>query len=196
MRSSSTYNDVLELFIYKGQFQLATKDAVYSDGVRYKPMKMAFKNLKKDIGNYKEVLLLGGGLCSAKQILDSKGVVANYTVVEIDNTIITHAKELFVEDDRVAYICNDAKEYIKTNSRQYDLIVVDIFDSRVPAEFVTAELFLVHCRKALRNGGCLVLNYIINGYPLWEDALEQFSTVFPNNTVLKYDINRIIIAKA
>ncbi|MEZ5016830.1 MAG: fused MFS/spermidine synthase [Flavipsychrobacter sp.] len=185
---------MLELFIYRGQFQLATEDALYSDGKRYKPMKMAFKHLKAQLHDAKEILFLGGGLCSGIQMLEEKSIAAQYTVVEIDDNIIDYAKAFFDKDVAVRFICADAQEYMRTIDRKYDLIVVDIFNSRVPAEFVTEEGFLLQCRNALNNGGSFVLNYIVNGYPLWEDALEQISTVFPSNTVLKYDINRIVIA--
>lgn len=185
---------MLELFIYMGQFQLATEDALYSDGRRYKPMKMAFKELREELKIFNNVLFLGGGLCSGMQMLEHKGVKATYTIVEIDEEIIAYAKELY--GNNAQYICADAQNYMHNNIQQYDLVVIDIFEGRVPADFVTNEDFLLACRKALTTNGVCVLNYIVNGYPLWEDALEKISTVFPRNTVLEYDINRIVVARA
>ncbi len=188
---------MLELFVYRGQYQLATPDAIYSDGIYYKPLKMAFKELKADTARIKKVLVLGGGLGSAMQIASKYGVDATYVVVEQDNEIINMAKSLLPEvvNSNTTYICADAEAYMQQEQDRYDLIIVDVFNGRVPAEFTTKENFLLLCRKAMRTNGCMALNYIINGYPLWDDALEQIQTVFPDTKVLSYDINRVVISR-
>lgn len=196
-KSSGTKNKVLELFLYRGQLQLATVDALYSDGTRYRPLKMAFKALKGRLSRVKEVLLLGTGLASAVHMLSEKGLTPSYTLVEHDNVVLELAKKYIPADvKQVEAYCTDALSFINTNERKYDMLIVDIFDGRVAPEFVTSEEFLLKCRQSLNSDGIFILNYIINGYPLWEDAIANIKTVFPDTQVLEYQINRVIIATA
>lgn len=196
-KSSGTKNKVLELFLYRGQLQLATLDALYSDGTRYRPLKIAFKAVKDKLSNVKEVLLLGTGLASAVHMLSKRGHYPAYTLIEHDNIVLDLAKEYLPKGvDNVEAYCTDALSFMNVNEKKYDLLIVDIFDGRVAPEFVTSESFLLKCRQSLNSDGIFVLNYIINGYPLWEDAIETIKTVFPDTEVLEYQINRVIVATA
>ena len=196
-KSSGTKNKVLELFLYRGQLQLATVDALYSDGTRYRPLKIAFKAIKGKLAGVKDVLLLGTGLASAVHILSKKGFTPSYTLVEHDNVVLELAKKYLPTDvKQVEAHCTDALSFINNNEQKYDMLIVDIFDGRVAPEFVTSEEFLLKCRQSLNSDGIFILNYIINGYPLWEDAITSIKTVFPDTQVLEYEINRVIVATA
>lgn len=196
-KSSGTKNQVLELFLHRGELQLATLDALYSDGTRYRPLKMAFKAVKNRLSGVRDVLLLGTGLASAVHMLHKRGVNPNYTLIEHDSVVLELAqKYLPANSGNVEAHCTDALSFMNNNERKYDLLIVDIFTGRVAAEFVTSESFLLKCRQSLNSDGIFVLNYIINGYPFWEDAIETIKTVFPDTQVLEYQINRVIVATA
>src|ERR1044071_5243470 len=94
-KSSSALNPVLELYYYQGRYMLATKDAIYSDGEKYRPLVKAFELplLKSALGRVRNVLVLGTGLASAVHILNAKGFRPQFTLVEIDNLVLAWARE-------------------------------------------------------------------------------------------------------
>jgi spermidine synthase len=196
-KDSSTENPVLELFLYRNQYQLATHDALYSDGNRYKPIKQAVKKLKRNIAGIKNVLILGSGLGSACQILHSNGINPTYTLVDIDEKVLSWALEHLSSEitSGVHPVCMDACEYVSTIQESYNMVIVDIFNSRVVPGFVADEVFLKNIRRILLPGGCLILNYIVNDESDWLRLTENLSHIFPSFKVDEMSINRIITAK-
>lgn len=194
-KGSGTHNPVLELFLYHNDFQLATEDAVYSDGVRYRPLTLAFALPdRSEIKGLRDVLILGTGLGSAVQILHAKGANPRYTLVDNDEVILNLAKPL-LKSHNITYVCADAGQFIIKDSGRYDMLVVDIFRNRsVPSEFTTVHFFGL-CHKKLRPGGYFVFNYIAERQPEWDDALNNLRLVFGNVKVINEGINRITVAK-
>ncbi len=186
---------MLELFLYHDNFQLATEDAVYSDGVRYRPLILAFAVPdKKEIKDLRDVLVLGTGLGSAVQILQAKGASPRYTLVDNDEVILNLAKPLLTGHN-IAYVCADAGQFMQKDNGRYDMLVVDIFRNRlVPPEFTTVSFFGL-CYEKLRPGGYFVFNYIAERQPEWDDALNNLRLVFGNVRVINEGINRITVAK-
>lgn len=93
-RASSAVNPVLELYRYRGRWQLATADALYSDGGQYRPLLAAFRTLKPQLPAVKNMLVLGTGLGSAVQILHEMGHHPACTLVELDEKVLQWALEL------------------------------------------------------------------------------------------------------
>lgn len=195
---SGEKNNYLELSLYRGQIQLSTKDALYSDGHRYTPMTIAFKELnKQNVKAIISVLALGGGIGSVVQVTERSGYHPIYTIVEHDNAIINLAKEVLSgEGKRINFVCDDAQNYIETNHEKYDLLVVDIFDGRVVKDFVTHSSFLKKCHQSINPGGNIIINYIVSSLSKWEADKDIIQSVFPKNTILSHGINRVIVAKA
>lgn len=196
---SSEENPSLELFLFRGGYQLATPDAVYSDGKRYRPLVAAFKELEQELTRINKALLLGTGLGSAVQILENKGYYPEFVLVDKDSTILDWAKELLDSREQkqvIRTVCTDAAIFMQENQEQFDLIIVDIFNGRVVPDFVTQADFLKSCRRSMNPGGRLVLNYIISDEAEWNRVLSRFRTVFSNYDMVGFGINRIIIAKA
>lgn len=194
-KSSGTKNSVLELFLYRGQYQLGTFDALYSDGDRYTPLVKAFKIIRKSLPGINKVLVLGTGLGSAVQILNKQGFSPAFTLVENDATVLNWALELLPQY-RADAVCEDAAVFIeKETGIRYDLIVVDIFTGRIVPEFVTTGVFLKNCRRKITPGGFMILNYIVNSKQDWLDARENLDAVFPNNKIHDLGINRLVIAQ-
>lgn len=184
--------------MYRNEYQLATQDALYSDGKKYKPLRMAFNALGKKLGHVKNVLMLGGGLASGAQILAKKGYFPRITLVEHDAVIIEWAIALMPDNRRVKVVprCEAAELFVdKDEDVKYDMLVCDIFNSRVVPEFVTSVSFLEKCRRKINNGGHFVLNYIVNKEDQWQNASKTIDAVFPDNTVLSDGINKVVIAR-
>jgi spermidine synthase len=187
---------VPELFLYQGRFQLATQDALYSDGKHYRPMLTAYKKLKHHLPAVENVLVMGCGLASAVEIMYGKGYKPRYTLVDIDKEVMRWALELLPDDAaaKVTPVCEDAAVFAAQHNILYDLVIVDIFLGRHVPAFVTATEFLKHCRRLMKGGGHFVLNYMVADEAKWEVALNNIKAFFPNVSVSAIGINRIVIA--
>ena len=193
---SSPVNPILELYLNKGRWQLATVDALYSDSIYYRPLVLAFKELKHVLPSLKKVLVLGTGLGSAVQILASKNHYPKYTLVDYDKQILEWAIEL-MDESLLPYInpvCDDAKKYMDKNEEHFNLIIIDIFESRIVPSFVTERAFLEQCRKSLLPGGHVVINYMIIDDAKWQADKQNITSVYTNTKEIAIGVNRVFIA--
>lgn len=194
---SSHINPVLDLFLYRGQWQLATADALYSDGDRYRPLTIAFKKMKRHLPGIKTVLVLGTGLGSAARVLHKLGSSAFVTLVDIDEEVLSWALELMPPEiaRHSRPVCSDAVLFLEENKETCDLLIVDIFVSRVVPGFATTEAFLKKCRQRINTGGHFIMNYIVNDDREWDALLEKLMHVFSDPEVVHNGINRIIVVR-
>ena len=185
-----------QLYLYRGQYQVATHDALYSDGTRYRPLKIAFARIEKKLVQVNNVLVLGTGLGSAVHILNNKGYSPAYTLVDYDKATLRWAMELLPQKaaGRTIPVLSDAENFIQTNDGKYDLVVIDIFKGRVVPSFVMTNAFLQNCRRCMKPAATLVLNYMVNNEAEWQGSLRSFSDVFPEHDVITIGVNRILIA--
>lgn len=186
----------LEVLLYKNRIQLATKDALYSDGVKYTPALAIVNNDPDFIATVKDMLILGTGLGSMVQIVREMGYSPAFTLVELDKVILRLAIDVLEEDKEAKLIpvCADAQDHMANNTAKYDFIFIDIFDSRSVPAFVSTREFLDNCKKAIKPGGRLAWNYIVNNDEKWRKTKETFAEVFPNHQIINSEINRIFIA--
>ncbi|MBS1776320.1 MAG: hypothetical protein JSS64_08590 [Bacteroidetes bacterium] len=183
----------LELFLYRGQWQLATEDAIYSDGVRYSPMVKAFSQLRTQIPSWKKVLVLGGGAGSAARILRNMGSACEVWLVENDGQII-QLMEPELPDEGVRYVCGDAEAFITTCNIKYDVVVIDIFIGRKVPEFVSQNSFLVSCRSVCHPNGVMIINFMIND-AADSERYDAMVAHFVDYSVIDIGINKVIIVK-
>ena len=196
LMSSSPENPTLELFYYKGQWQLGTEDATYSDGDRYTPLLVGFGAVAERLNEVKHVGVLGAGLGSAAIILEKMGLTPEISLVDVDEEVLRIARSVMpVEDSRINYICSDARLFLESGPK-FDLLVVDLFKGRVVPDFVQEAAFLKECKAAIGKDGMLVLNYIANEPVKWKGFLETFRSVFPEHEVIKNGMNRVLTVKA
>ena len=128
----------------------------------------------------KAVLMLGGGGYSVpKWLLAGRGGLASDSldldVVELDPGMTRLARSLFSlpADPRMKIVHEDARRFLNTNSKVYDLIFVDVFNSyyTVPFHIGTVEAARA-MRRALAPDGMLIMN-IISAYTGPNGALFQ-----------------------
>lgn len=196
IKSSGASDTAPELFFYRNRWQLATQDALYSDGAHYRPLVFAFNKLGKRILSVKRILVLGAGLGSAQSVLEKMSVDAHYTWVDIDNQTLIWAKEILTvlhgkKESR--FICDDAGHFMDTNQERFDMIVIDVFCGRTVPSFVQDTPFLRQCKKALNTQGMLIMNYIVNDKDEWKHLQQNFAGVFPGYQSYSMDINRVLI---
>ncbi len=192
----SVINLHLEVLLYRGRFQLATGDALYSDGIYYTPALSVVKHLKQHLPKVSNMLIMGAGLGSMVQIMCRKGYNPKFTVVEIDKVVLRLAMEFLSKatNAEIDPVCADALDFMSANKQQFDLIFVDIFDSRTVPDFATSPVFLMQCKNSLSTGGRLAFNYIVNDEAKWAATKKCFKVIFPKHLIFESGINRILIA--
>ncbi len=80
-------------------------------------------------------------------------------IVEIDERLRDVAVDYFFLDPETNIIVDDARHYLNTTKKTYDLIVVDVFLSETPPSHVlTLESFL-RMKEILRPNGVIFLNF-------------------------------------
>jgi len=186
---------VIELVLSQNRVQLATGDVLYSDGDKYLPAIVIFQHLADYLKTTNNVLVLGAGMGSMMQVMDANGCKPHYTLVEIDKLILKWAMECATDasEKHILPVCEDAAAYMERNTVLFDFIFIDIFYGRVVPDFVVKADFLMRCRKALKNGGHLALNYIADDPQRWAEAETVFAAVFPGYEVLGMNVNKILI---
>ncbi len=104
-----------------------------------------------------KVLLLGlGGGTLVKQ-LDRLGFDTD--VVEIDKRIAEVSYEYFNMDRSTNVVIDDARHYVKTTSKKYDIVIFDTFLSEaVPEHLITVEGF-ADTKKIMNPGGMIMINF-------------------------------------
>ena len=196
-KGSSPVSPVLELLLYRGRFQLATVDALYSDGDRYRPLVAGFGAVRARVKEIKSALVLGGGIGSAVDVLRRFGARPQVTLVELDEVVAQWAKELLHKEDRprVRIVVDDAQQFIGRDTLRYDALVVDVFTGREAAPFTTGPDFLEACKRRLYPRGIFILNYMQNpGTPApWSQTLTRIRAVFPQARTLSFGPNRVVV---
>ena len=190
-------NPVLDVFLYENRWQLATEDALYSDGDHYRPLKLAFAHIGEDLQRLKTMLLLGTGLGSAVYILHRMGVHPETTLVELDETVLGLATALMPAKltGRLHPVCANAADYIRSCDASFDLLVVDVFIGREVPLFVTSAAFLQQCYLRLNKDGYFVLNYMMEGQAELQRMQNLIREVFPRFEEKGFGVNRIFIAR-
>jgi len=191
-------NQLLQLYYFRGRYMLATQDAVYSDGARYRPLRKAFAEpeLKRALPAIAEVLLLGTGLASAVHILYKKGFEPNWTLVDTDALALKWAREFLPPPlaQTARTVHEDAFRFIAADPGRYNLIIVDIFFGRDVPAAVTERAFLQCCKTHLAPGGFLVLNFMPRKDERADIARKALEADFSSVTEICFGLNRVYVA--
>lgn len=197
----SDINGLLSLYISNGEYQLCTKDAIYSWGLKYYNFLELFPqiNLPADHSN---VLILGMGMGSIPLILEKKlNKQYNYTAVEYDESIVYLASKYSLPElqSPIDIITTDAEVYVEMDVQKYEMICVDIFlNSSIPPQFKTS-VFLEKIKDRLAPNGKVIMNCLYH-YPQDQSDTEDyyqnvFQSVFKESETKKTYMNLMLIGK-
>lgn len=179
-RSYSPYNEVLELLLVKGRYQLCTKQAIYSYADKYDNFRLCFEQVKLPEDGA-SVLLLGFGLGSIPYMLENTfGKSYQYTAVEIDEEVVYLASKYVLDELKsdIMVHTTDAVHFMQYDTSQYDLICMDIFeDDQIPDVF-ESEDFLKVLKDSLTSKGVLVYNRLAYNDSILNKTRVFFQTVF------------------
>lgn len=134
------------------------------------------------------VLVLGGAANSLAVAFERWRPELEIDVVEIDPAVTRLAREHFafgeMEPGRIRVVHADARRYMETTERRYDLIVVDVYDHlySVPWTMATREALELMARR-LTGDGIVVVNVLAplagEGAAFLRRYLATVETVFP-----------------
>jgi spermidine synthase len=188
--SSSDYNEVLDLYLVKGRYQLCTENAIYSYADKYDNFAKVFKLI--DLDKIDNILILGLGLASIPYIFEHIHQKRySYTGVEIDDEVIYLASKYVLDGLKsdVEVINTDAYTYMCLNQTKYDLVCMDVFESDV------IELI----KDALSKNGLLIYNRLflheadVKATNVFYE--EVFTKVFPSARYIDTDGNKMLLSK-
>lgn len=150
----SKYSDTLEITLHNGKKHLNTKNANYSYGSLQTILKFGLDKI--DLKHINSILLLGlGGGSVIETLRQDFNYQKQITAIDIDPVIIDLAKtEYQLENNsNTSIICKDAFKFIKENTAQFDLIIVDLFiDITVPKVFLELPFWKYLIKSKTANG--------------------------------------------
>ena len=126
------------------------------------------------------ILILGGGAFTLPQHFAEQYPNAQIDVVEIDPGLVDIAKQYFnyKSPDSVQVIAQDARAYLNTNAKQYDVVLVDVYSElSIPFSLSTAE-YASSLRKATKSGGFVAANIIGSNKGVCGDLLHSMHAAY------------------
>jgi len=118
--------------------------------------------LTAQVPNKQNILILGGGAFTIPEYLARQYPRSSIDVVEIDPSLKTIATQYFDYQSlpNITAIDGDARTYINSASKQYDVVIVDVYsDVSVPFSLLTNE-YAEKLRAGLTTEGTVIVNAI------------------------------------
>ncbi|SER44850.1 spermidine synthase [Nitrosomonas sp. Nm51] len=113
----------------------------------------------------KNVLIIGGGDGGSSEEALKHPSVEQVTMVEIDEDVISIAKEHFqavhngaFDDPRLRVVVDNGVRFIHETQEKFDLIALDLNDPIGPAAALYSADFFRQCRQALKPDGLMTLH--------------------------------------
>lgn len=156
---TSKYSGDLEITWYNGKKHLNSENANYSYGSLQRILKFGLEKVQLSRVNSILILGMGGG-----SVIETLRADFNYTntieAIELDPVIIDIAKTEFgiIENQQLKIHCADAFDFVETNTKQFDLIIVDLYiDLSVPDQFLST-MFWDHVLNSKSSKGVILFN--------------------------------------
>ena len=108
--------------------------------------------------NSPDVLLFGfGGGSIAGEL---RRMQMKTDAVEIDERMFGIARDYFYfNDSAITYTVDDARHYIRTKKKQYDLIIFDVLSGEVQPSYVFTRESFEELKKLLKPGGIIIIEF-------------------------------------
>lgn len=119
-----------------------------------------FDDIIKELKDKSNVLLLGLGGGTLANILINKDYEVD--ACELDRRVLDVAKKYFFLDNKVNTAIDDARHFIKSSTKQYDIIVFDVFKGEENPNHVFTVESLNETKEILKPGGVIIVN--ANGF--------------------------------
>ena len=153
-----------------------------------------YYNIPMDLNpNGSDFLMLGGGAFTYPHYYLKKYVDKKIDVVELNKNCIEYAKKYFYLDEliennknRLNIIVDDAINYISYTNKQYDYILIDLFNERIPIKEIYETQNIYNLKRILKNNGVIIINYIVED----NNFLEELKKIIKISNNYKIIVNK------
>lgn len=189
--SKSEISQSLEVTWNNGKLVLDSKNTNYSYGSLQKVLRkgLIIIGINK-IKAMNEILILGvAGGSVIKTLVDELQFKGKITGVEIDAEIISLSNAYFGLNQIKNYtsVLADAKDFVSTTTKKYNLIVIDIFEDKEMPLFLYEKEFVENCKQLLQENGYILFNTMT----LDSNKKEQNISFLEQFELIKYSIKTI-----
>jgi spermidine synthase len=161
-RQESAISKTLEVTWTDGRLVLDSKHTNYSYGSLQRILRRGLLKIGAEkILQMQHILVLGvAGGSVIRTLSDEIGFRRKITGVEIDPAIIDIANKHFglSEIHGLEIVIADAAQYAKSETRQFDLVIIDVFHDQDMPDFLFSEEFSKNVLRMLHVGGYVLFN--------------------------------------
>ena len=181
----TNYNSI-HLVYHQGRLELRSQDKSLQSVINLEnPHHLELRNLEYlmsvllFVAAPRRILMLGTAAGSLLHFLRYHYPQAHITAVYVDNELIEQLLELEIlppADDRLAYICADARQIIQHNKQSFDLVIVDVFNGAQSPPWLLETASIQQLHDLLSNNGALAFNLLIDSdhdFRLFHRAVRQ-----------------------
>lgn len=188
-RDSSEFNQDIRVVVSYGKKKLLVNGIQQSGPMIEGFWNFAFGSVTlPEKGSVKSILVLGVGGGTVIGKLEQMYPDATITGVDIDEAIIKIGRSHFGLSGKrkLTLVTEDAKAYIARIKKSYDFVIADLYIGRDIPAFESSELFIKNCKRVLRRGGHLLINFLHDS-----EYGKRAKTLYD---VLKKDFQKVEIA--
>ena len=200
IRTKGEHNDTIEVCLHYGRLKLIADECIYSFDDLYRNFFETFTYLNLSKNQHYEILVLGMGFGSIPYMLEKKfQISASYELVELDATIIKLASEYALPrlKSECAIVHADAIPYIYQTTREFQFVIVDVFDDDIIPIQLRSNEILIRLKDLLAPDGILLYNWLYRTEADKEqtDKYESnvFAHVFDQIDAVVVEGNRVLI---
>jgi len=164
-KQASKISTRLEITLYNGKLLINSKNTNYSYGSLQRILRRGLQDISYEtILQMKEILVLGvAGGSVIKTLIDEINYRNQITGVEIDAEIISLANTYFQLDQiqNLKLYIKNAIDFVKSNDKKYDLIIIDIFEDLHMPPFLFETPFTKNIITILKSKGIILFNTMV-----------------------------------
>lgn len=140
-----------------------------------------------------EILILGLGAGSVLKAIKKYWPKSRVTAIDHDPVMIELTQQIYGVN-QVDCVVSDALDFLKSNNKKFDLIIIDIFWGNNPSPLLSDEGFIKATKMSLNNNGMVIANIKTALSQKNDDLENKWQAVFQNLKSIKYQTNKLIYA--
>lgn len=144
--------------------------------------------------NVQNALLIGGGAFTFPSYFVNK-YNAPIDAVEIDPKLTGVSQQFFnlTENNLLAIINEDGRSYLNRNTKKYDIIYMDAYNSYIPPYHLTTRETVTELKRSVSADGVVIVNMIspiVGRNEFLQAVYKTYKTAFPEIAVLQIAMDR------